>query len=636
MLLASDIPQESNLMELLLWRATHQPEKIAYLFLKDGEEVSNKLTYQDLDFKAKAIAVKLQYLGMTGERALLLYNPGLEFILAFFGCLYAQVIPVPLYPPRRNQNLSRLQNVIRNAQAKLALTTSSILTNIETHLVETPELLSLIWLTSNQTEGISDLRYFGDDEYLKHKLSDLQEYMTKRELEKLISQWHKPQIEADSLAFLQYTSGSTGKPKGVMVSQQNLLVNSRDIDLGLGYDADSISLSWLPTFHDMGLIGGVIHPLYRGIPCYLMEPVVFLQSPVRWLQAISRYGATHSGGPDFAYELCYRKIRDEQKEQLDLSNWQMAFNGSEPVRHEVMENFARAFAGCGFNPSIICPGYGLAEATLKVTGVRKKDHYKLIRVKNSVLQMNKVALASELDPDSLTIVGCGQTEIDTEIKIVNLNTLRECSADEVGEIWVTGKTVAQGYWSNPEQTEATFQAHLADTQEPYFLRTGDLGFMRDGELFVTGRLKDTIIIRGKNHYPQDLEMTVENSHEAIVFHHCAAFTLKIDNKEQLIIVSEVERRYRIRQQKSTTELEGQERRQEEVEQFFAPDLTNKPVFQEIVSSIRENVAKNHGLQVDRVVLIRFGTIPKTSSGKIQRHACQNAFLARTLNIIYES
>lgn len=648
--LNNNIPDVSNLVDLLLWRSAHQPEQKAYTFLEDGENESASLTYGELDLRAKVIAAQLQSLKMSGERALLLYNPGLEFIMAFFGCLYANVIPVPVYPPRRNQNLSRLQDIVSDAGAKLALTSSSILGNIEKQFAEIPDLASVCWLTSDAKSGLLGFNSQEDDPNCQSRKVNFPDGFPDKITNFSEDKWHKPKLDGNSLAFLQYTSGSTSKPKGVMVSHQNLLVNSADLDRGWEHDEHSVIVTWLPTFHDLGLIYGVMQPLYRGIPCYMMAPVAFLQSPIRWLKAITRYGGTHSGAPNFAYQLCCEKIKDEQKPDLDLSSWKMALNGAEPVRADVLKKFIEEFddSKCGkdrgFKPTAFCPGYGLAEATLKVTAVRSKDDYQLLKVKSSALRNNQVVLVNDGDEDSQILVGSGYTEIDTEIKIVNPDTLIECSIDQVCEIWVAGKTVTQGYWQNSAKTKETFHAHIADTKEGPFLRTGDLGFIKNKELFVTGRFKDLIVIRGKNHYPQDIEQTVENSHEAIIFNHSAAFTLEIKEEDKLIIVAEVERRYRIRRQKSKEIIKGEEKRktgdrrqnQEPVEQFFAPDLQNKPVFEEIISNIRQNVARNHGLQVHQIVLIRFGTIPRTSSGKIQRYACQNAFLEGTLNIIYDS
>ncbi|EAZ89252.1 fatty acyl-AMP ligase [Crocosphaera chwakensis] len=602
----------SNLVDLLRYRAINQPHQKAYTFLKDGETESISLTYEELDLEAKNIATKMLLLGVSGERALLLYPPGIEFITAFFGCLYASIIPIPLYPPKRNQNLLRLQSVVADAGAKIALTTQNILDNIEKHFVNTPDLAALNWFTTDNYE------------------------------ENLAESWYPPKISSHSLAFLQYTSGSTGNPKGVMVTHENLLINSADLDQGWQHTSDSVIVTWLPTFHDMGLIYGVLQPLYKGIPCYMMSPATFLQSPVRWLQAISHYKGTHSAAPNFAYELCARKITPEQKETLDLSSWKMALNGAEPVRADVLERFAKAFSSCGFKATAFCPGYGLAEATLKVAAVRTTEEPTLYRVQTDALQENKVVEAQPQDENQQVLVGCGTTEIDTRIVIVNPDTLTPCAADEVGEIWVSGQTVAQGYWQREVETAKTFQAKLANG-EGTFLRTGDLGFFKDGELFVTGRLKDVLIIRGRNHYPQDIEMTVEQCHDAIVNNRSAAFTVEVNGKEKLVITAELERRYHNRRKKvSQPALQEERRKSSDRRQAISDDpafemkVSKQPIGAEVVNSIKKAVCIHHGLQVHRILLLRVGTIPKTSSGKIQRYACCQGFLNNTLNVVYDS
>lgn len=564
----------STLIDVLGKRAQYQPGKKAYTFLKDGEIEVDILNYQELDRLARAIGAKLQSFNASGQRALLLYPPGLEFIAAFFGCIYAGVIAVPVYPPRANQLMSRLLAISTDAEATFALTTTSVLANTEHWLVQNPDLGQLHWLA---TDSIN---------------TDIAE------------SWHKPIVSSDTLAFLQYTSGSTSTPKGVMVSHGNLLSNCTDLDLGWNHTPDSIIVTWLPTFHDMGLIYGVIEPLYKGCSCYMMSPVSFLQKPVRWLQAISDYKGTHSGAPNFAYDLCVRKITSEQKATLNLSSWHMALNGAEPVRADVLQRFAETFKPCGFDLTTFCAGYGLAEATLKVAAGRQQDAPMFLLLDADALAQNRVMEARSDSQNVQTLVGCGYSEIDTQIVIVHPEFLTQCQAGEVGEIWVSGSTVAQGYWRKIQQTQETFQATLKDTDSKTFLRTGDLGFIKDGELFVTGRLKDIIIIEGRNHYPQDIELTVENSHPALRKSCGAAFAVEVKGKEQLVIVYEVERSYL---------------RQLDVD--------------EVVGKIRQAVAAAHDIRVYAVTLIKTGTIPKTSSGKIQRQACRQKFVNNTLYLL---
>ncbi|KST70371.1 fatty acyl-AMP ligase [Mastigocoleus testarum] len=564
------LEETSNLVEILTKRALYQPEQRAYTFIQNGELESGSLTYQQLDRQARAIAAKLQSYGAVGKRALLLYPPGLEFISAFFGCLYAGVVAIPAYPPRPNQSINRLKAIVTDAQSSFALTTTNSLANIEDKCAQYPELALLNWVNTDKIDN------------------------------KFAASWQEPKVNNNTLAFLQYTSGSTGIPKGVMVSHGNLLHNCRDLDLGWKHTENSVIVSWLPTFHDMGLIYGIIEPLYKACPCYLMSPLSFVMKPFRWLQAISRYQGTHSGAPNFAYELCVRKITPEQRASLDLSTWCMALNGSEPVRADILKKFAETFKPCGFNQNAFCPGYGLAEATLKVAAVRHNHAPNLYRVRSDALQQNQVEEITSED-NSQILVGCGWSEIDTKIVIVNPDTLLKCESEEIGEIWVSGKTVAQGYWQRPEETKHTFQAYIANTGEGPFLRTGDLGFIRNLDLIVTGRLKDVIIIEGRNHYPQDIELTVEASHPGLRCNSGAAFTVETNGKQRLVVVQEVERSY-------------------------LRDINIK----QVIADICQSVATEHDLRIHRVVLVKTGSIPKTSSGKIQRKACRANFLNQTL------
>ena len=570
----------STLVQLLRYRALHQPNTVAYTFLKDGETQEITLTYQDLDQQARVIAALLQSKVLRGERAILLYPPGLEFIVAFFGCLYAGVVAVPAYPPRPNHSLSRLQVIVADAQATIALSTTNILSNVERQFAQTPDLQALYWIT---TDNIAN---------------------------NLAQAWQEPPVNSDTLAFLQYTSGSTGTPKGVMVSHGNILHNERMIQTAFGHTEKTIVVGWLPLFHDMGLIGNVLQPLYLGTPCILMSPVDFLQKPLRWLQTISRYKATTSGGPNFAYDLCVNKIKPEQLTTLDLSRWEVAFSGAEPVRAETLERFAHTFAPCGFRREAFYPCYGMAETTLIVSGGLKVAPPVLTTVQKNALFINQVVSANQ-DDDARTLVGCGKTLLDQQIVIAHPETLTRCSQDEVGEIWVNGSSIAQGYWQRAEETKTTFQAYLADTGEGPFLRTGDLGFLKDGELFVIGRLKDLIIIRGRNYYPQDIEMTVEQSHPAIRSGCSAAFSVDANREERLVVACEIERQYLRKQGVDATKLDV--------------DATIKKICQA--------VAEQHDLEVYAIMLLKTGSIPKTSSGKIQRRACRADFLAGSLNMV---
>jgi len=558
-----------NLVDLVRHRAKYQPNDTAFTYLVDGETEQIHITNAELDRQARAIGAWLQSLRLTGERALLLYPPGLEFVAAFFGCLYAGVVAVPVYPPRRNRSLARIQAIADDAQARVALTTDVVLQRVEPVIDDTPSLKQLTWLaTCHVPDGMDD-------------------------------RWKRPDVHGDTLAFLQYTSGSTGTPKGVVLNHANLLHNSALIAHAFEHTRSGLGVFWLPSYHDMGLIGGILQPLYVGRPNILMSPMAFLQRPLRWLQAITRYGGTTSGGPNFAYDLCVRTITPEQRETLDLSSWRVAFNGAEPVRAETLERFIETFEPCGFRPEAFYPCYGLAEATLIVSGGYAFDETVTRWFDAEALLRGEAVDAERNAQNARALVGCGQTMPDQKIVVADPETQVSCEPGNIGEIWVSGPSVAQGYWRRQDATETTFRAYLKDTGEGPFLRTGDLGFMADGELFVTGRIKDLIIFRGVNYYPQDIEQTVQNSHGDLRPNACAAFTLEVDGQERLIVVQEFERR-------------------------------RKGDFAAVFQAIRRAVAVEHELALDAIVLLKAGSIPKTSSGKIQRHACRDGYLADTL------
>ena len=562
-----------TLIDRIQAQAETQPHKVAFTFLADGETELNRLTYQQLDRQARAIASVLQVHQAQGKRALLLYQPGLEFITAFLGCLYGGVVAVPVYPPRANRSLSRLLTIVDDAEAEFALTTQSLQEQIETKFKAENPTATINFIATDSLEL------------------------------NLAQNWQHPLLTAENLAFLQYTSGSTGTPKGVMVSHGNLMANSISINRCFRNTPEHTAVSWLPPYHDMGLIGCIIQPMYVGLSMYLMAPVTFLQRPYRWLQAISRYRANTNGGPNFAYDLCVDRITPEQRDSLDLSCWELAFSGAEPVRAATIERFSEYFKVCGFRSAAFYPCYGMAESTLLITG---GDKYAATVTRNfdSKKLEEDLAVAATENNNSTTLVSCGQNLPGQTIAIANLDTLTQCPDGEIGEIWVKSDSVAQGYWNHPELSAATFQAKLNDTSEDGFLRTGDLGFLQDGELFVTGRLKDLIIIRGRNYYPQDIELTVDNAHEAVRAGNGATFAVEINGTEKLVVVQEIKR----------THLRK-----------LNPEAVTK--------AIRQAVSQHHELQPHAVVLIKTGSIPKTSSGKIQRHACQAGYLDGSLNTV---
>jgi thioester reductase-like protein len=560
-----------TLGELLRQRAERTPEARAFTFLSDGETEAEALTYAELDRRASAIAARLQALGGAGERALLLYPPGLDFISAFFGCLYASTVAVPVIPPSLNGDelgLMRMRGIAQNARVRFLLTTEAIAELAPALMPDAAELAQCQWLATDA--------------------------VAREEPGRLA-----PSVR-EGLAFLQYTSGSTSSPKGVMVSHANLLHNLAYIHDAEGNGPDCVFVSWLPVYHDMGLIEATLGPLFGGNPAYVMPPGAFLQRPARWLEAISRYGATNSGGPNFAYELCLRKISSEERERLDLSRWRMAYNGAEPIRQDTLERFVRTFAPQGIRWESMHTVYGLAEATVLVSGHLREGAPSCVRVDSASLRGGMAAEPETPEAPASLLVSSGETRHGVEVLIVDPHTHERCAERRVGEIWVAGPSVTGGYWENPEATARTFQARLGDGAGPY-LRTGDLGFQLDGELFVTGRIKDVIIIRGKNHYPQDLERTVEQSHPAIRPGCAAAFSLEQDGEERVAVVAEAEPR----------------------------KLVEPETLETVIRRIRTEVAARHGLALHAVSLIPPRTISKTSSGKLQRFACREAFLAGT-------
>jgi acyl-CoA synthetase (AMP-forming)/AMP-acid ligase II/acyl carrier protein len=568
-----EIGRMSAIYRLTQRYALQQEEKTAFTFLTGDAVSGTSLTYGALDRQARAIAARLADSHLKGERVLLLYPQGLEYIAALFGCFYAGAIAVPSYPPRINRANPQLQAIIADSQAAAALTITPFYSYLKNSFAETPELASLEWVTTD------DLLIDWADN------------------------WKDPGILSHDLAFLQYTSGSTSKPKGVMVSHGNLMSNLEVISRCFHTDTDTRGVFWLPFYHDMGLIGGILGTVYCGCTSTLLSALDFSQRPLRWLQAISRTGATISGGPNFAYDLCVRLSKPEEREQLDLASWTLAFNGAEPVQSDTLEQFSAAFAGCGFKREAFYPCYGLAESTLLVSG-GKIEAAPVIRIfKKEELTANQVVPAADDSKDRQVLVGCGEAAPGVHIAIVDPQTLKAAPVGTIGEIWAASGSVAGGYWNRPEETFYTFGKHLEEFGESKFLRTGDMGFLQDGELFITGRLKDLIIIRGRNHYPNDIEKTVERSHPAIESGCGAAFAVDKDGEERLVVVHEIKHSER------DTELDS------------------------VIRTIRQSIAKEHELQVYAVALIRPKSIPRTSSGKIKRSTCKKQFLENDLKVI---
>ncbi|HLO85751.1 MAG TPA: fatty acyl-AMP ligase [Nostocaceae cyanobacterium] len=555
----------SNYLEILNFRASSQKDDTAFVFINSPES-KVELTFGQLHTKAAAIAAELQKSNPEGERALLLYRPGIDFIVAFFGCLYAKVIPVPVHPVRNQREITRLSGIVEDAQIKFVLTTEDSIADYQKVYRDIPYINNAHWVATNSQPDAAS------------------------------NNWKMPNIQGSDLAFLQYTSGSTGQPKGVIVTHNNLIHNQQAIKQGFQHSEKTIFVGWLPLYHDMGLIGNVLQPLYLGIKSVLFPPITFLQSPATWLKTISEYRATTSGGPNFAYELCVNKITDEEIKDIDLSSWQIAFNGAEPVKAHVIERFIDRFKKYGFKAEAFYPCYGMAETTLFVSGGNPQDQPVFLPVDEQALENHRIEVV-----DSNTkkvLVGCGNVHGEHDVRIVNPETLTLCSPREIGEIWIAGGSVAAGYWNRTQQTQDTFQAHLATGEGPY-LRTGDFGFFVEGELFITGRLKDLIIIRGLNHYPDDIETTVESSDVAIRIGGSAAFTVDVNGDAKLVVACEVKK-----------------------------DFLNQFDYNQLLAVVRKNISDIHGLRLHDLVLIMPGTLPKTSSGKKRRRHCTSLYLEK--------
>ena len=577
-----------TIVDLLRQRAAYRPHDRAFTFLVDGENEELNITYAELDRKARAVGAWLASEGMAGKRVLLLYPSGLDFIAAFMGCLYGGAIAVPAYPPRKNRSVERIEAIAADANASVALTTRDVVDRFDALRATAPSLEHLIW----QVDSELDVSW--------------------------ADRWERPDIDGSTLAFLQYTSGSTGTPKGVMLSHENLLHNSLRIMQAFEITRSQSGVFWLPSFHDMGLIGGILVPLYGGKFNVLMSPVAFLQKPLRWLQAISKYRATISGGPNFAYELCVRKTTPEQRATLDLSSWTLAFNGAEPVRAETIDAFCEAFAPSGFRREAFFPCYGLAESTLMVTGGMKFDPPVVRSFDASSIETGAAVVRPANAPAVRRLVGSGRELDGQDVLIVDPQSCEALPPGRVGEIWVSGPSVAQGYWNRADASAETFGAMLTQPNQPPaeqavatwrpnpgpYLRTGDLGFFDNGELFVAGRLKDLIIIRGRNHYPQDIEHAVEEASSLVRAGSVAAFAVDVDGRERVVVVAEVERGRR-----------------------------DAAEFTVAFEAIRKRLATEHELAVEGLVLVRPNSVPKTSSGKIQRHACKRQFLDGALEVV---
>jgi len=607
-------PPSTTFVTHLRDHVQRQPDEMAFVFLKNGETEAGQLSYHQVDERARAIATRLQASLSVGDRVLLVYpyEAGLAFISAFLGCLYAGMVAVPCAAPRNRSGWLDLGDRLQSSAAKLVLSTQALLPKVLAQLSSTAAAPLLPQLQSLATDAIAPSS----------------------------APWTPPDLTPETLAFLQYTSGSTGKPKGVMVTHHAILQNQRMIQAAFGHGSHTMVVGWLPLFHDMGLIGNVLQLLYLGRGCVLMSPIDFVQKPVRWLQAISRYRATTSGGPNFAYDLLCNRVTESQRAALDLSSWEVAFSGAEPVLLDTIERFSRQFADCGFRHTAFYPCYGMAEATLLISGGQAGQGIQTCTVEREALEQNRVVpqgstapgipasassesassesassesassesassesasseSASPESPLGRTLISCGTPWLDGRIVIADPERETRCAPDQVGEIWVAGSGLGSGYWGQTELSDRTFRATLQDTGETPFLRTGDLGFWHDGQLYITGRLHDVLVFWGLNHYPQHIEKTVEDCHPGFRANSAAAFAVEVEGDRRLVVAQEVER-------------------------SFCRRLT----LEEVVEPLRWQIFQEHFVDLYGLVLLKPGALPRTSSGKVQRRRCPALFLAQ--------
>jgi acyl-CoA synthetase (AMP-forming)/AMP-acid ligase II len=553
-----------HLVALLRARAIEGPDRLAVSFLDTDANEIDRATYGELDARARALAVELCRVAPSGARVLVLCPPGVGFVTAFFASLYAGCVAVPAYPVLSKKDLPKLSGVVADAGVTAAIATRE--------------------LASMASQALTGGRVVIVEDCNVDAAAD----------------WREPAVESDSVAFLQYTSGSTRTPRGVIVRHSNAIANQRIVARAFGHDPKrTIMASWLPLYHDMGL-GSVVQAMYLGTRIYLLSPWQFLQRPIAWLRAVSRYRITTSGGPSFAYELAARRSNPAQREGLDLSSWEVAFNGAEPVRAEVIDRFVETFGPHGFRREAFYPCYGLAECVVFASGGEPGKGPVTRYVDRAALEHSTIRPAAEEDARARALIGCGSPGPDHGIVIVDPASGTPCEPGQVGEIWVTGPSVAEGYWGRTEETDFVFGATLPGDARR-FLRTGDLGFFERGELFITGRAKDLVIVRGQNHYAEDIERTVEDLGTALRPGGCAAFGIEQDGEERLVVVGE------LRPADTATIDRGA-----------------------LAVDVREAVARAHRLSLHALVLVKAGSVPKTSSGKVQRNLCRARFLEGTL------
>lgn len=561
-----------NYPDLLRWRAEEDGNRLAYCFLQDGKTESQRLTFRELNDKVQLLAGFLQKYNCENERALVILENDLDYLIAFFACLYSKTIAVTLHPPSSREQLFRLNQVIKDCSPKFVLCNQSIHKKLN--------------LSSQKL--FEDIQVIEVDQVSKDSGNS----------------WLIPTIEPSDLAFLQYTSGSTSSPKGVMVSHYNLLCQGEYIQQAMSITKQDIAVMWLPYFHDMGLILGALQGPYTGYATYLMTPLTFIKSPLVWLKALSKYGGTLTAAPNFAYDLCCESFDEKEASDLDLSSLKCALNGAEPVRKKTLDKFTELFKPFGFESRVFYPAYGMAETTLVVSGGKRENEPTILDVDSEKIQKNHVTLADS-HKTNLSMVSCGSAHLETVIRIVDPKTLKMCPRFSIGEIYVKNKSITLGYWKNEKATKECFGIYI-EGEGPFF-KTGDLGFLdEEGELYITGRCKDIIIINGRNHAPQDIELTVQESHPAIRANFVGAFSVDQNSKERLVVVAGIK-----------------------------PDHVKALKGAEIYHAISKRVASAHEIRVEDLLLIRRGELPRTTSGKIQRSLCRKKYLNNEFKTFYK-
>lgn len=575
-----------NLHQVLDSFALKYPQKTAIRFLARGEEETESITYLQLQQNAQAVAIELLKRYKKGDTALLIFDASIDVVIAFWACVYAGIIPVPIPIPNGNKGINNVAHIVEDANINLIISHDIVENRLYKKFQEHDQLEKLFWLMVNQ-----------------------------KDIE-LTTTFEKELYSPNHLLLLQYTSGSTNKPKGVKVSHHNMISNQEALKETFYSDENMVIVSWLPYYHDMGLIGKIIHATYCGGTLILMPPITFIQNPFRWLKAISTYGGTHSAAPNFAFEDCLRSISDEQLNKLDLKSWKIAWNAAEPIHASTIVKFCSKFSQCGFDEESLTTGYGMAESTLAIAGANRKSKLKLLAVDADEFKYGNIKVIEKLYINSAlkqikqhkkVVVDCGNCISKHQIKIVDPQSCLLCSNYKVGEIWFSGESVANGYLNKENLSQDTFCATIQNNDiNKTFLRTGDLGFFdEDNNLFIVGRDKDMLIIHGENYAPQDLEFSVSNSHEAFVDSGCAAFSVMSEEKERVVIVQEIKRTQRRRVD-----------------------------FEELLSHVKETLSQEFQLQLFALVFINQSNLPKTTSGKIQRRLCKRLFLDNEFTPLY--